>query len=363
MKKIAIIIDNISNKAGTERAVTNLCNGLKKFFPKEYDIYIISLLSNSKDYAFFDLDTSIKLIHLEKRNNFNILSKIFWYRSLITHLKNINKDYSFDMLIGTTYIHNILLSFICKNTSTKTIGCEHVNFYYPPKWIQKIRPYFYKKLNSIVVLSEEEKTSFKNLSNTCVIPNSLPFESKLKSTQNSKTIIAVGRLTNQKGYVDLIAVFEKIHSIYDDWKLNIFGEGEEETSLNTLIKDKNLTNFIKIHKSTHNISEYYQESSIFAQTSYTESFGLALLEAMNHGLAVISYNNEGAKKLIQPGINGLLVELYDKNEYEQKLIQLIENLNLRIELANRAIEDTSIYKETNIIPLWNKHIHSIIRKV
>ncbi|WP_169337517.1 glycosyltransferase [Empedobacter brevis] len=362
MKKIAIIIDNISNKAGTERAVSNLTNGLISFYPKAYDITIISIFTNPTETSFYELNSSIKIIHLNKKEGFKLYNKIFWYNSFIKNIKSINNEYLFDVLMGTTYVHNILLPIICKKTSTKMIGCEHVTYHYPSKLIQKIRNYVYKRLDSLVVLSEEEQKFFNKLSNTFVIPNSLPFDSKIKSNQNNKTIIAVGRLTHQKGFSDLIHIFEKIHSVFRDWQLIIFGEGEEYNHLLSIIENKNLTKVIKIHKNVQNISDFYQKSSIFAQTSYTESFGLALLEAMNHGLAVISYENEGAKKLIKPNINGLLVTLFDKDDYEKKLIQLIESKNFRFELANQAIESTSIYKEINIIPLWNKHIHSIIKK-
>src|SRR5690606_39788533 len=52
--RVGIIIDNIANKAGTERAVSSLCNGLMKFFPNRYEITIISIFSTKNQTSFFE---------------------------------------------------------------------------------------------------------------------------------------------------------------------------------------------------------------------------------------------------------------------------------------------------------------------
>ena len=137
--KLAIIIDNIANGAGTERAVSNLCNGLLKYYSDSYCITIISLFSQQGQLSFFDLDPNIQILHLEKENNFKLWNKFFWYRHLVGQVRRVNQENSFDVLMGTTYVHNLLLPLLVRKTATKTVGCEHVIYEYPPKIFQRVR--------------------------------------------------------------------------------------------------------------------------------------------------------------------------------------------------------------------------------
>ncbi len=363
MIRIGIIIDNIVNKAGTERAVSNLCNGLLKFYPELYEISIISIFSKTKEQPFFELNSKIKILHLEKKNNFKFWNKAFWYKTLVTAIKEINNNASFDVIIGTTYIHNILLPFIVKNTLTKTIGCEHEVYSYPSKPLRGIRKFIYPRLNSLIVLNETEQENFSFLKNTCIIPNSLPFTSAETSSLTEKRIIAVGRLTHQKGFDILIDIFENTHQQAPDWELNIFGEGEDFQLLDSQIKQKQLESHIKLYGSVKNISENYLKSSIFVLSSRWESFGLVVIEAMSHGLPIISFDCDGPKNLIEENKNGFLIPRFDQEDFSKKLLLLINNNEIRQELGKHALATSLKYEEKNIIPLWNRQIQSIIKNL
>lgn len=60
-KKIAFVVEKISNRAGIERAVINSVNGLIK--TGKYDISIISIFTDNSDYPAYLLDKNVKLIH------------------------------------------------------------------------------------------------------------------------------------------------------------------------------------------------------------------------------------------------------------------------------------------------------------
>lgn len=361
MIKIGIVIDNMANKAGTERAVSSLCNGLLKFYPELYHITIISIFSNKEQSSFFDLNANIHLIHLEKKNDFKFWNKGFWYINLVKSIRKINKKHSFDVLIGTTYVHNILLPFIIKSTGTKTIGCEHEVYNYPSKPLQIIRRFIYPKLDAVIVLNKTEQNHFSFLNNTYIIPNSLPFESGKKSSLTEKNIIAVGRLAHQKGFDILIDVYEKVYQQAPDWKLIILGDGEDFEVLKDKIKDKKLEQQIHLCGAVKNISESYQKSSIFALSSRWESFGLVVIEAMNHGLPVVSFDCDGPKNIISDTTNGFLITKFDEQEFSEKLLLLINDENKRKRMGGEAIIASISYEEKNIMPLWNKQIQSVLK--
>lgn len=359
--KIAIIIDNITKSAGTERATTNLCNGLLKFYPNGYQITIISLFSNLGEHAFFELDSKINILHIEKKNDFAPWNKFFWYQNLVAKIVKTNREHLFDVLIGTTYVHNLLLPLFVKNSNTKTIGCEHVVYCYPPKLWQQIRKFVYPKLDRVIVLNEVERRNFYFLKNTAAIPNSLPFENNRTASLISKNIITVGRLTHEKGVDILIDIYENVYQKAPDWHLNIFGDGEDFEMLQIKIYEKGLGNFITLHGSVKNISENYLQNSIFVLSSRSESFGIVIIEAMNHGLPVISFDCDGPKNIIDNNKSGFLIPQFDKIEFSKKLLQLINDQDKRKAMGETAQAASLKYKENKIIPLWNKQIQLLLK--
>lgn len=360
MIKIGIIIDDITKSAGTERAVTSLVNGLMKFYPSEYQISILSVFSNSKTPIFFEIDPKVEIIHLNKKNDFNALTKVFWYKALISDLKSLNEKKNYQVLLGTTYIHNILLGFITKNSNTKSIGCEHEVYDYPPKLIQQIRKIMYPKLDQLVVLNETEKQRYTFSKRISIIPNSNPITTEKKADLNSRRIISVGRLTHQKGFDMLIEAAEIIHQKYPEWEFHIFGTGEDQQQLNEEIQTKNLTETVFLRGLTQNIESEYLNSSMFVLTSRWESFGLVLIEAMTLGLPVVSFACDGPKNIVKNQENGYLIPKENVPQLAEGIEKLIENEDLRKKMGENSIVLSESYNEKNIIPLWNQLVQSIL---
>lgn len=358
---IAIIIDNIASAGGTERAVTSMCNGLIKFYPEDYQITILSIFSKEDQSSFFALHPKIKIVHLAKNSDFKLWNKFFWYRKLVSDIHKISKENHFEVLLGTTYVHNILLPLMVRNTRIKTMGCEHVVYNYPPKIFQQLRKWAYPKLDSVIVLNQTEQRRFGFLNNTAVIPNSLPFEHHNKASLAKKSIITVGRLTHEKGVDLLIDIYELIAHKIPDWSFHIFGVGEDYELLQAKIRDKNLSEVIKLKGLSKNISESYLQSSIFVLGSRTESFGIVIIEAMNHGLPVISFDADGPKNIITDNENGFLIQQFDKELFSTKLLHLINDKEKRDAMGGKAYESSLQYQEEKIIPIWNQQLQAIQR--
>mgnify|MGYP003514834791 CR=1 FL=1 len=147
---IAIIINNITNLAGTERAVVNLANILSK---QGNTVYIIST-DTKKGETSYPLDPAIKILHL----GLNIylakkIGKIKQYILLRKQLKKKRNELNIDIFIGTYILLNILITFIKK---VKTIGCEHFNYNSASNIHKKIRKLFYNRLNAVVVLTKQD---------------------------------------------------------------------------------------------------------------------------------------------------------------------------------------------------------------
>ena len=88
-------------------------------------------------------------------------------------------------------------------------------------------------------------------------------------------------------------------------------------------------------------------------TSYTESFGIVLIEAMSFGIPCVAFTSaEGANDLITNDYNGYLIE----NRNHDKMIEVMEDLikdnKKRTKLGKNAREFSLKYSDTNIKQEW-----------
>lgn len=103
--------------------------------------------------------------------------------------------------------------------------------------------------------------------------------------------MAVGRFSHQhKGFDLLIEAFHIFAEENKDWTLDIVGEGVEEPMYHKLIKEYQLEERITIHPFTNHIQKFYGEAQVYILSSRWEGMPLVLMEAMSHGLPIISSN-------------------------------------------------------------------------
>ena len=95
-------------------------------------------------------------------------------------------------------------------------------------------------------------------------------------------------------------------------------------------------------------------------TSFSESFGLVLVEAENCGLPLVAFTSaQGANEIIQNNINGFLIEDRDKNKMADSIIKLIENKELRKKMGQEGKELSTTYCKENVAKQWNDFINKI----
>lgn len=133
---------------------------------------------------------------------------------------------------------------------------------------------------------------------------------------------SVGLLIPRKGFDQLFYILEK----YKNTALVIIGEGSERQHLEEIIKKNNLYDRVYLPGFRNLSHNYYQYFDIYAHVSYSEGFGLAMLEAMSKKLPIICSNlmiyhdffSEKEVALFEPGNKGSLISAYEKimNNYQ-----------------------------------------------
>lgn len=342
MKKITIFALHLGF-GGVEKYLSSLC----KMLEDKYDIEIISTYKVLDEPAFYFSD-KIKITYLinSKPNKEELKSaikekKIFnifreGYKSLkilylkrIKNIKAIKNTYS-DYIITTRIFHNNLVSHYAHKDIIK-IATEH-NFHnenkkYISNLINSIKnfDYFVVVSNNLKEFYEKKVGKAKCL----YIPNVIDEMPKNKSKLHSKNIITIGRLSPEKGQKDLIDVFKIVNEQIPKSKLYMVGDGPLNYELKDYTKKLKLENQIKFtgFLGKNDKEKYILDSSIFVLPSYTESFGLVLIEAMSYGLPCIAFDSsDGAKELLKNDV-GILVKNRNKDEMAKKIIEELENIN------------------------------------
>lgn len=356
-KNIAILIGDISRSAGTERAVTNLSNMLVKY--GEYNVTILSCFSSENNNPYYELEDKVNIVHYNLSKD-SLVNRFSSYINIIGKTNKIIKEKSIDILLGTTHALNCLM--ICMSRKVKKVACEHMSYEACPFYSKFIRFCVYPFLTKVVLLSEYDRRKYFFLpkNSTIAIPNSLSFTPFDSAPLINKEIIAVGRLSNVKGFDFLLKSMVLVKKELPDWHLSIFGDGEEYDNLNNIITEEQLYNFVTIYPPTKDIENRLMNSSIFVMSSRTEGLPMILIESKVCGLPVVSFkSSETLCSLIEDGKDGFLIECGDISALSEKIILLGKNQELRKQFGMMAKQSSNKYTASSIFIKWNDLFNSL----
>ena len=138
-----------------------------------------------------------------------------------------------------------------------------------------------------------------------------------------------GRLVEQKGQKYLIDIAEHIHNQEIDFKLYIAGSGKLENELRELIERKGLREKVILMGFVEDMTAFMQSIDIFLLSSLWEGFGYVIVEAMAAGKPVVAFNLSSNPEIITDRKTGYLIDFPDTQAFAAKVIELIENTELR----------------------------------
>jgi glycosyltransferase involved in cell wall biosynthesis len=223
------------------------------------------------------------------------------------------------------------------------------------KWMQYMQHRkngYYEKL---ILLTEADKNLWGNKPYMAVIPNPLSYKCESSASLDNPRIIAIGRMTAQKGFDLLIESFSLIAAKFPEWKLLIIGEGQDENYLKKLIAERKLTGRIKLEPPVKNIQPLLLQSSILAIPSRYEGFGLVLTEAMEVGLPCVAFDCKcGPSEIIKNGEDGFLVENGNVKEFADSLEKLMADKDLRKQMGASAKANVKRFHAGEVMPRWIK---------
>lgn len=204
----------------------------------------------------------------------------------------------------------------------------------------------FKSADGIITVSETSRQRLVDLgldgSRIHVIPCGIdisdsPVRHDLRKTDTVRCL-AVGRMVAKKAPLLLLEAFRRALIAYPALQLDYIGEGELFEAANGFVQEHNLAAKINLHGGQPNtvVQAMMSKADIFLQYSHTdpdtgdeEGLPVAILEAMGHGLPVVSTRHAGIPEAVVEGETGLLVDEGDTGGMAACLVQLASDPGLR----------------------------------
>ena len=284
------------------------------------------------------------------------------------------KQLSPDIVISFNDVTNVMTLLALVGTRLPVIvgerndPCQH-----PLKqpW-RMLRCWTYRRAASVVCQTRSALNFFPELIRYRgkVIPNPVqktdPQSKKclLRSTGSSKRILlAMGRLSAQKGFDLLIDAFAGLAAKHSDWILEIWGAGSELEDLKRRVLAAGLSERIQLSGFTANPVETMRRADIFVLSSRYEGFPNVLCEAMSGGLPVVSFDcPSGPAEIIRHDIDGILVPPANIEALSNALDQLMSNETERLRLAAHAVEISERFSMEKVMGWWADLVMEAVRR-
>jgi L-malate glycosyltransferase len=161
----------------------------------------------------------------------------------------------------------------------------------------------------------------------------------------SGTLIgSVGSLNPLKGHEDFLQAAARLAGGFPGAYFIVAGiDGTprqiNRTNLEHLVRRLNLESRVRFIGKMEDVAPLFCALDIFVSASHSESFGLAIAEAMTVRTAVVATMTEGAKEIVRDGDTGLLVGVRDVGALAKAISQLLGDPQRRQRMGQSAGDD------------------------
>lgn len=153
-------------------------------------------------------------------------------------------------------------------------------------------------------------------------------------------LVAIGSLTERKGYDTLFGALTTIQGEFPDVHLHVFGEGPLETELRARVQRDGLADNVTFHGFVDQsvVTEHLSRAQAFVHPSRSESFSLVRLEAMSTGCPAIISDISGAREMVRDGEEGYVVPTEDADAVAEAVMTLLADHDHAKRIGRRARE-------------------------
>ncbi|MCR4808826.1 MAG: glycosyltransferase [Prevotella sp.] len=385
-KRICFLMDSVFSVGGVQRVTAVIAKELAKEHdvtivtfdaPEDQDTTLYGLEEASIRYCFFSYPSVgwgrnlackaysafYKQLRPQGRRSSDLYAHSSFPAPCRKALASLLNNGKYDVIVG---VHAPLATRLATmrpllDKGVRCIGWIHNSFealfgptFYMGPTLKRHCIYQLRKLDDTVVLCHDDAKRFSSYDSAfqpTVVYNPLTLQPGLPSQGTSRRFLTIGRFTYMHKGIDLlIEAFRLFAQRNTDWNLDIVGEGYEEQKYREAIARYGLEQRITIHPFTKQIQSFYQQAQVYVLSSRWEGMPLVLVEAMSHGLPVVSSNLPVCKEIM--GHSALFFENGNAEQLAQRLLEATQ-----IDWPSKSAEALSVagrFRVENIIGQWKQ---------
>ena len=349
-QRVAVLLSNLEG-GGAERVTLNLLKGLS---PERFELELVLVSATG---PFLDqVPGYVKLVDLKASGVTGAILPLARYLRrqrpavLVSHLSHVN--------VGALVARNL------SGTRTKVVVVEHNDLSNVPKkpkrWrlsppqrhlLPDLMRRLYRRADAVIGVSEGVSSFVSSRFNVPaalvrtiynpVVDDDLRERSRRCPDHpwfldRVPTLIAVGRLDEQKDFATLLRAFAKVRA-RRDVRLVIFGEGPQRERLEALTRELGIAHAVSLPGFTHNPYAAMRHASLLVLSSRWEGLPTVLIEAMACGCPVVATDcPSGPSVVLEEGKWGPLVAVGDADALAGAILKTLAEPLPAAELEARA---------------------------
>ena len=179
----------------------------------------------------------------------------------------------------------------------------------------------WSKIDNIIVFSNFQKNLMaKSIDgNFSILKHFIASSSIEEICPNSDYFISVGRLSEEKGLVELLANWP------ENQKLRILGSGSQEPQIRSIVKERKNITLLGQQTREQVISQLQNAIALVFSPICHETFGLVTIESFSTGTPVIYNDIAPLDEIVTDGLHGYKFNLRDKSSIETAITNVILN--------------------------------------
>lgn len=354
---IALYISSL-RKGGAERVISNLASYLDE---KGYHVVMVTTHKAEEEY---NIPESVHRIISEPDETQLNRGRIGNFMVRFRKLRSIWREEKPDVIlsfIGKNNIMAILTSAGLGIPVAVSVRGEPGEEYYN-KVLRLAAKYLFRFAKGVILQTKQCMDFFPEaVRKKAVIlknPVNPVFFRERYDGERDKTIVAVGRIDENKNHKLLVEAFSLIAKEHTDYKLIVYGEGDKKEELEKMVLKLGLQEQISFPGSTDSVVDAIYKTRVFVLPSNTEGMPNTLLEAMILGLTVIATDCPcgGPAELILHQKNGLLTPVGDVESMKENLQIVLKNLQMADAMGVNAKITGEIYRPEKVYQEWEEYL-------
>ena len=351
--KVVLVISSLQG-GGAERVLSDMAN----YWAARGLCVTLATWSGHETKDFFAVDPAVGRAWLNVvSHNKTSVNKLCAHIRRVRKLRKLLMDVRPDVVVSFIDWSNVLTIVAARGLGVRLIVSERIHPGYnsglsrPWKVMRKL---LYRRAQAVVAQTDDAASWLRRKcgATTWTIPNPLR---KLPDflVQREPLILAVGRLSKQKGFDLLLRAFAGLCREFCSWQMMIVGAGPEKTALMKLRDDLGLETQVQFLEPIKDIELLMSRAGLVVQPSRFEGFPNVVLEAMGMGAPVISAEcPSGPATIIQDNKNGRLVPVDDVAELAEAMRELLSQPDLRSRMGNEAMKVRQRFSQDVVMKTW-----------